>query len=350
MTLNRCLTLLVALSTVAACTGKGPGLVKDPSLSGADQAIAIGGGNLLVPDSIAVPLPALLTGGNAIAAGGGNAIAAGGGNWRVLAGSPSMAAILKENVAVYRKVTEMVEAIVKQVKQHRLELDRPYTVATADIGEITILVRKVDGRGLISIGRGKTATEQQLIGISYDPETRRGTMVMRPDVTGPEGILACATTFDLNAKRASADAVADRRGAGDMLARVHWEFDGAPTGDRDFRLQIGVAGEKPSEPKANGHYLYTANIAEKVGAAAVFGMVTGHTQQKLIWYPNDGNFLANPIARDFYVDAAGKDMAPADAPAALKALVPGEADLVTPYPAMPNAEALLGEAVFAFPN
>ena len=71
--------------------------------------------------------------------------------------------------------------------------------------------------------------------------------------------------------------------------------------------------------------------------------------------PNDGGEpdITNKKAHDFYIDAAGKNLAASSAAAALKALLPPDDDIQKPFAKDPTDPANgdpLADPVFAFPK
>jgi hypothetical protein len=183
--------------------------------------------------------------------------------------------------------------------------------------------------------------------------------VFRPNRTGKDGKTALATTFDLEANTASADAYGDKRDLAkpEGQSRIHWEFAGVPGAKKDalaFKLRLSAYAKNP--PTEDRLVEASANFTSDGGGAAIVGIQPAEDQAKLgdalEWFPNDGTLprFGQDKAHDLYMNPKGLALDGPQAPAAYKAMLPADGEVYKPYVKDPSLADPLAEPVFAFPQ
>lgn len=279
--------------------------------------------------------------------------------YRTQAALLSMSQQLEGHMAVYSQSTKLVDGILDGVTKLNLTPGKPFTFKGADGQNLTVQLDVKDGYSVISVGQGTSATgENQIMGMSFTSRTK-GKAVFKPQVgTSGMGRFMLATNFDLDAGKASADGYHDTSvitgGQTSQKVRAHWEFEslkGAAAADPSFALKVSAYSHKESNPQDSGIFALTANFLEAGGAAALVGLKTPQTGDAFRWVPSGENpSFEGDYEKAFYLSTDGKDLDPAQATAALKAIVPAEGSIYEPFPADPSQQDPLAEATFAFPR
>jgi hypothetical protein len=353
-------TLIAFLALLtAACAPQSPlARAADPARTGSlvhDGGVAYA---KQIPSRVSLPLPASL-------------VAAGAGNYRLAAAAEpfSIATTMRDQVGIYHGVTHLIDDILKGITAADLQPGKPITFPDDGNPSLTAeqkrlpenqLTAKLDvlaDHSVVSIFRGPApAAAKQLIGISFTTKTK-GVAVFHADRPDPNGsLLTLATTFDLDAGKASADGLG--RADDGSKTRAHWEFrhfDGAPLA---FSMRLSAYVVAP--PKGErALYELSGNFQPDGSGAATAATLPYQLRDVLkgqpVFMPNDGTDPepTNAKPHDLYIDAGGHDLAPASATAALKALVPPDDEIQKPFAQDPSDPANgdpQAAPVFAFPN
>lgn len=311
--------------------------------------VPVGGNPYGVPRSVALPLPASMTG---------SPTAAG---FHTAAAESSLAATLRGNVAVYVGSAILIDAILDGAARADLVPGVPRTFTDSKTGQTyTALLQVEADHALISIGQGNQATgSPQIIGISYSSPTQ-GEAVYRSLTPDPElGRVAFATRYDLTAGTATADGISDTSVFANANpggeAAAHWVFtklDSTSAASPSFSMQVSANLDLHGNPTVSGVYALSANFLPDGSAAAIGGLQTGATGDRFAWWPTDNVSWSTvlPPPHAHYVTSLGGDLPPLDASAALVAALPADSSLYQPFPSDPGQGDPFSDPRFAFPR
>lgn len=304
-----------------------------------------------VPSSVSLPMPATLTTVAPL-----QQAAAG---YRAQGSPPiSMAQQIAGNMQVYSQSTRLINTILEAVNKTGLQPDRPFTFPDPGnpTGKLTVLLQVRADHAVISIGEGTSATgSAQVLGISYTSRTK-GTAVLRPLRNDPgSGRFILATTYDLDAGRASADGAGDSTVLPDapnkQKMRAHWEFasiKSAPAASPSFTMKVSAALQNQTKPADSGNWAISSQFLADGSAAAIAAMQTASTADRLMFVPNDiDQFLG---AHDFYIGTDGNDLATSSASPTLRGILPADDSLYRPFPTNPSHADPFEDPVFTFPQ
>lgn len=376
-----------ARASAAAPTARPSG----PVALGSRPPIAGGAGTgaLALPTRVTPQLPASLRavtglvgadgaslvgadGGTMVAAGAGNLVAAGGLNYALLQTKAlPLPEVIRGQLLIYLVTSLVTEQILLAAAAASLQPgatltfrddgNPELTAAEKDRPEnhLTLRLLPVGDHGVVEVFRGtEPDPARQIAGVSFTSPTQ-GRVLLRdlaPKKDGTQNWVA--STFDLEAGRSSADLYSE--GPGPARARLHISFTADPGAGENqpaFMVRTTGYGKNPAK-KEDGVLALSVNFRDE-GAAAIVGFLPAEFKamlgENLVFLPSDGSEPnpANSAPHALFLDAAGRDLAPASAPAALKAIVPADTDVEKPYmtdPTLPVERAPLQEAVFKFPE
>jgi hypothetical protein len=345
--------------------------------AGGGNVVSAGGGNLIgqaggnmtasasaktpakanpfgLPTTVRLALPAAL--------GGAGVVAAGGANYRTqeLPAPDALAKGVRDNTEIYTRTTALIDEILKGVSQLELQPGRSVTFADpAQKGHsLTVLLEVKSDHAVISVGTGKAAKgATQVFAMRYN-SPRKGHAVFHIEDAAPEGRIHLATDFDLDAQKASADGAfdtAERGGSDHQKSFGHWEFSQTKTAEADevaFSMAGSVHVDRPEGMEEDGVLAFAANFLPDGRGAFLFGVQNAATGNRFVFLPRDGvsYFSDPPAAHDFYMTAAGADLAKTGATPALRAIAPPDTAIHRPFPAHPGTQDPFEDARFDFPE
>ncbi|MDB5097492.1 MAG: hypothetical protein JWM80_1913 [Cyanobacteria bacterium RYN_339] len=380
--MRQTIAALAVATTLAACAMPAPGGAAKPTKSAAPTKTAGAQAAIELPSKIGLVLPSSIvtnTSANIVTNASSNIVAQGGGNYGVLQvslGENLVAAAVKINVVPYLISTVTVEKILIGLnlgyRAGLIKVGVPFTFrdddskvlteAEKDLPEnkLTALLEALPDHARVSIYQGTAvAAGKQVAGLSFTSKTR-GTAVFKPSRPDKEGGTGVFTTqFDLDANQATAEGYFDKRGWSPPAGRerLRWIFEATPGAKAQalaFKMRVSAYINNPA--KDTQLIEASANFTADGGGAAILGIIPASAKaalgDKLVWFPNDGTLPdpAKPKAHDVYLDPKGLALDGPKAPAAYKALVPADDDVVKPYVTDPAEGDPLADAAFAFPQ
>lgn len=300
----------------------------------------------------------------------------------------SLAKAVQDNLQTYIGSTKVVNAILSDVASASaagtIQAGTPFSWTDKTTGiQYTALLSTFSDHAVIDIGQGTSATgADQIIGISYTSPTQ-GTAVFKNLASHYDptlGRIAFATTFDLTAGKASADAVADNtvlspEPANAGTGRAHWEFtrmSNANPASPSFSMQAYGFTHAAVATSSNGVAALSTNFLADGSAASVAGLSTGDTASfvnasngtstatagswnAFLFLPNDDTTLSassnnTATPHDFYMSAQGQDEPKTSANANLQAAVPPDTSIdATKFPADPGSNPF-SDPRYTFPQ
>ncbi len=349
-----------------------------PGLSASARPV---GSSIALPTRVTPPLPVSLRaaaglvgadGASLIGADGGTMVAAGSLNYAVMqAESLPLSGVIRGQLQIYLVTTGVIEGLLMAAVAASLQPGGTFTFPDKDSPDLTaeekqqpenhltVRLRPAADHAVVEVFRGPTANpERQIAGVSFSSPTR-GRALLRDLTPKKDGSqIWVATTFDLDAGSSSADLYSE--GAGAARARLHIAFTAAPGAGPNqptFKVRTAGYGKNPAK-KEDGVMELSVNFRDE-GAAAIVGLLPTEFKallgENLVFLTADGSQPnpANTAPHAFFLDAQGREVAAADAHAALRAIVPADADVQKPFmtdPTLPAERAPLQEAVFKFPE
>lgn len=272
--------------------------------------------------------------------------------FRTQAGVPSIAQIIRENAAIAHNSSAMIKTILGGVAKARLVPGLPVTFkdGSATSGSYTVLLSVLSDHAVISIGDGASATgSAQVFGLAYTSPSQ-GHAVFRFRNHPNLETLYLAEDYDATAGVATLEGY---HATPTAVTHGHWEFQRMTSTDAaspDFRMQVTANIRRLDKPEETGIGALTAAFLPDQSAAALFGLKTVGTGNQLLLMPVDGISWADPAAaRDFYMDAKGRDLPRSGASSALKAILPGAATIGSTFPTDPATVQPEVDPRFAFP-
>lgn len=289
--------------------------------------------------------------------------------FRVLAtsGGTSFATDARTFVGIYVQVGKLIAQLLGDVASAqangRLQTGTSYTFTSGGT-TYTVLLRTENGKNVLSIGQGTSATgADQLCGISYT-SAQQGVAVFRLDTSS--GNLAYATTFDLTAGKATADLFDDASTASNQVMRIHEDFTSTPTATPSFAMQVYANSQTLNDPNASGVIVMSSAFLPDGSGASLIGASTGATatatnatvgtQNAFQFLPDDGQtFLSGPYNEStphaFFMGADATDIAYGAEGATLDAIVPADTSVdFSQFPGDPTQENLATDTTFTFPQ
>jgi hypothetical protein len=238
-----------------------------------------------------------------------------------------------------------------------LKLKPGVTVTGRDPQDATrnmaVLYEKKTGRSVLSIGLGTPATGAgQVIGLSFT-SARKGRAVIHSEKPGAPRVYL-AYTFDLDAGTADAHVAMDttNQPVGQRMVAGHMGFTRAAA-----VAPFGLAGafyfHQPELDAQDGVIGFAANFLDNGQGAYIFGAANQVANQNRFGFLARGGTKFDPDAtapHDFYMTASGADLPKLDASSALRAIVPPDDAIPTPFPVSPLEADPFGAAHFDFPE
>jgi hypothetical protein len=317
--------------------------------------VSIGTSGLPTTVRLEMPASVIATGGlnvistgglNVIATGGLNVIATGGLNYRTQASSLAGLSVFQAAYQ-YESVTRAIDKLLKELAALTLVPGKALTVKNASGKTLTV---KLDDQGdhrVIAVYVGDKATaEAQVLGLSYT-SPKKGRAVWREQEA--EGKWCFATDFDLEAGTVTADGASDLPLAPGSRTEVldlgHWEFQryANPGAGKAFSFKQWVYLDKPGTGNTQ---MAMANFLADDRAALLSG---GREADGDFYYFNDITVAKAGEPHDNYLDKANEATARDAAPAALKAIVPTDAEFEAFAPSNPGTGDPFARAAFSFP-
>lgn len=319
------------------------------------SVIATGGGNLIGQAGGNLIGQA---GGNLIGQAGGNLIGQAGGNYAVFQAPPPLdpKMVLENNLETFLLASTLSQAILETAFSVQLIPGVPKTAVTQIPilagKEVTGLLELKADHAILSVGLGKEAKgPNQILGISFT-SPKKGKAVFYGTMFPNKGYIV--SNFDLDAGTGTSDGFWTLPTTGERIA-THWEvkkFAGEANG-KAFSIQASRAAFQPFTPDSSGYFGMAMHLLKDDTGVAAFGIQDKVTQDLFTFIPTDGLLQSNNPGKPYahYFSTKGEIIAADAASDALKALIPVEADIYQPFPAMPTLDYdPAKDPKFAFPQ